>query len=166
VGRTWGWRRRWRRRWRRTAESVGPDPAEVAAALDLAALAVLGGSGLVEALEQVARHSPPRVAGDLRAVCAACRWGWSWDRAWRVVGPTWERGRRAFVLAELAGASPARPLRAAADDVRRDHAQRLEEGAARVGVRIVLPLGLAYLPAFVLLAVVPLVLALAVDVWG
>jgi pilus assembly protein TadC len=36
----------------------------------------------------------------------------------------------------------------------------VEVAAARLGVRLVVPLGLAYLPAFVLTTVVPVVLAL------
>ncbi len=139
--------------------------ADVAAALELLAVAVSGGSGLVQALELLAGHSPPCVRRDLVAVAAGVRWGWPWDRAWRAVGPEWEPARRAFVVAEAAGAPPAYPLAAAARDLRREQLRQLDERAARLGVRLVLPLGVAFLPAFVLVAVVPLVLALAVDAW-
>ena len=42
--------------------------------------------------------------------------------------------------------------------------QRLEVATATLGVRIVLPLGLLFLPAFLLTTVVPIVLALARQV--
>jgi pilus assembly protein TadC len=52
----------------------------------------------------------------------------------------------------------------AAADVRAAWRERVELAAARLGVRLVLPLGLAVLPGFVLLAVVPIVLGLAASV--
>jgi pilus assembly protein TadC len=49
---------------------------------------------------------------------------------------------------------------AAADQERRREGAAARVAAARLGVQVVLPTGLCLLPAFVLLAVVPLVLAL------
>ncbi len=71
-----------------------------------------------------------------------------------------------MALADAAGVAPSVALRRAAADVRADQVQALELAAARVGVAIVLPLGLAFLPAFVLLTVIPLVVSLAGEVWG
>ncbi|HEX2706134.1 MAG TPA: hypothetical protein VHM65_10275 [Candidatus Lustribacter sp.] len=45
--------------------------------------------------------------------------------------------------------------------MRADDTARADEAAARLGVRLVLPLGLAFLPAFGLTTVVPIVVALA-----
>jgi pilus assembly protein TadC len=56
---------------------------------------------------------------------------------------------------------PAGLLRDAAADLRRDALAQVEVATARLSVRLVLPLGLAFLPAFVLTTVVPVVLALA-----
>jgi hypothetical protein len=52
-------------------------------------------------------------------------------------------------------------LLAAAEDLRRESLEQVELAAARVGVRLVAPLGLVLLPAFCLTTVVPLVVALA-----
>jgi hypothetical protein len=57
-----------------------------------------------------------------------------------------------------------RPLARAAGEVRRAERQRLDVATATLGVRIVLPPGLVFLPAFVLTTVVPIVLALAHQV--
>jgi pilus assembly protein TadC len=67
-------------------------------------------------------------------------------------------------MAAAAGVPPAEVLVRAAAEVRRAEQQRLELATATLGVRIVLPLGLAFLPAFVLTTVVPIVLALANQV--
>jgi len=135
-------------------------------ALELLALALSAGAGLAESVEIVAERSPPAVRGDLLTVVSAVRWGWTWAQAWNLVDPCWAGARRAVVLAEAAGVAPGAPLARTAADLRAEHGIRLELAAARLGVRIVLPLGLAYLPAFVVLTVVPLVIALSAAVWA
>ena len=79
-------------------------------------------------------------------------------RAWAEAGAQWEAARRALELAAVAGVAPAQALRQAAADLRRDRVSDVELATARLGVRLVLPLGLAFLPAFVLTSVLPLVL--------
>jgi pilus assembly protein TadC len=67
-------------------------------------------------------------------------------------------------MAATAGVPPADALVSAAEEVRRGERQRLEVATATLGVRIVLPLGLVFLPAFILTTVLPIVLALARQV--
>jgi tight adherence protein B len=64
------------------------------------------------------------------------------------------------VLAESAGADLARVLRSAARDGRRGRARQAEVLAAQLAVRLVLPTGLALLPAFVVLGIIPTVMSL------
>ncbi|WP_083881934.1 MULTISPECIES: type II secretion system F family protein [unclassified Curtobacterium] len=70
-----------------------------------------------------------------------------------------ERARLAevLVLARRAGVPAAALLRAAAEDVRDDAAGAALAAAERLAVRLVLPLGVCVLPAFVLVGVVPVV---------
>src|SRR5690625_701142 len=62
--------------------------------------------------------------------------------------------------AESSGADLAQVLRSAARDTRRSRARQAEERAAHLGVRLVLPTGVALLPAFVVLGIVPTVMSL------
>ncbi|MFC7456607.1 type II secretion system F family protein [Brachybacterium sp. GCM10030267] len=64
------------------------------------------------------------------------------------------------VLAETAGADLAHVLRSAARDARRGRARHAEVRAAQLAVRLVLPTGLALLPAFVVLGIIPTVMSL------
>ncbi|MGO1388773.1 type II secretion system F family protein [Brachybacterium alimentarium] len=64
------------------------------------------------------------------------------------------------VLAESAGADLARVLRSAARDARRGRARDAEVRAAQLAVRLVLPTGVALLPAFVVLGIIPTVISL------
>jgi tight adherence protein B len=95
---------------------------------------------------------------------ARLRAGLPADRAWLDPPAELERLARALVLAELSGAPAADVVSRAARDARTAARERVELGAARLGVRLVLPLGLAVLPGFVLLAVAPIVLGLAASV--
>ena len=100
----------------------------------------------------------------LRTVAAAGRWGVEDAAAWASVPAAWQPAARALRMAATAGVPPADALAGAADEVRRSEQQRLEVATATLGVRLVLPLGLIFLPAFILTTVVPIVLALAQQV--
>jgi len=68
-----------------------------------------------------------------------------------------EQLREVLGLAQRAGVPAAALLRAAAEDVRDDAAAAGLEAAERLAVRLVLPLGVCVLPAFVLVGVVPVI---------
>jgi pilus assembly protein TadC len=138
--------------------------AEVAGVIELLALTLRGGVGLVEAMEAVAARVGGPLGMHLQMVAAAGRWGVEDATAWASVPSAWEPAARALRMAATAGVPPADALVRAAEEVRRGEQQRLEMATATMGVRLVLPLGLAFLPAFVLTTVVPIVLALAQQV--
>ena len=71
-----------------------------------------------------------------------------------------ERVLEAVELSESSGLPPAALLRARADDLRRERDAAHGRAVNRLGVLLVLPMGLCLLPAFVLLGVVPVVLDL------
>lgn len=157
-------------RWGTSSQRHGIPPSPgapaIADALELMALVLGAGGGLIDAVESVAQTSRGAVREHLAIVAAAVRWGMPWQVAWDAVGAGWAPARRAMALADAAGVAPSAALRGAAADLRAAQLEQLELAAARLGVTIVLPLGLAFLPAFVLLTVVPLVVALAGEVWA
>jgi len=138
--------------------------ADVAGVIDLLALTLRGGVGLVEAMEAVAARVGGLLGLHLQTVAAARRWGVEDATAWASVPSAWQPAARALRMAATAGVPPADVLARAAQEVRRAEQQRLEVATATLGIRIVLPLGLAFLPAFVLTTVVPIILALANQV--
>ena len=136
-------------------------PEQVAPTLALIALAYRSGLPTWEVLEAVSDGVPEGPANDLRQVATALRWGADDAEAWGSVGPAWAPAARAVAVAHLAGVPPGPLLLAASDDAREAELERIDIAAARVGVRLVAPLGLVLLPAFCLTTVVPLVIALA-----
>ncbi|WP_420362490.1 hypothetical protein AABM26_12855 [Curtobacterium aetherium] len=113
----------------------------------------------------------PEVPGLLLDVWAvAVSGGGAWTDAASTVeavfpGRHWPAEDRArltetLALAERAGVPAAALLRACAVDSRADAAAEDVARAERLGVRLVVPLGVCVLPAFVLVGVVPVVLAI------
>lgn len=143
-----------------TATSPGSPVPE---ALDLLGLALQGGGSLAEAVRTVALVLPGPSGEGLARVAEALRRGRDTEAAWVEAGPEWEPARRCLELARVAGVAPGHALRQTAADLRATMVADVEVGTARLGVRMVLPLGLAFLPAFVLTTVLPLVLALTRD---
>lgn len=137
---------------------------ELPEVLDHIALALRGGAGLQPALRQVASATPGDAGRELAAVAAAMAWGLDDDSAWANVPQRWQPAQRALVLAARGGVAPSELLSAAASDLRRDAVAQVELQTAQLSVQLVLPLGLAFLPAFVLTTVVPVVIALATSV--
>lgn len=139
---------------------------EIASCLELLALAMRSGCGIVEALDLVADQQDDICGTHLRTVAAAMRWGLTEEEAWGAVPSPWAPAAHALALAAGAGVAPGALLMAAAADIRREEDHRLEAATATLGVQVVLPLGLVFLPAFVLTAVVPFVLSLGMNVMG
>ncbi|MGB3763636.1 MAG: type II secretion system F family protein [Ornithinimicrobium sp.] len=157
------WHLRRRQRDRRALRGELPTP-ELPEVLDHIALALRGGAGVQPALRQVASVTPGAAGHELAAVAAAMAWGLDDDAAWANAPRRWQPAQRALVLAARGGVPPSDLLIAAASDLRRDAVARVELQTAQLAVRLVLPLGLAFLPAFVLTTVVPVVIALATSV--
>jgi len=157
----------WRWAGRRRVQGVDagwrePETA-VADAMEHLALALSGGVGVQAALREVSHATGGAGGRELAAVSTALAAGADDDAAWARVPARWDPARRALGLASYAGVAPADLLRGAAADLRRDALARVEVETAKLSVRLVLPLGLAFLPAFVLLTVVPVVTAVATS---
>ncbi|MCM3556410.1 type II secretion system F family protein [Janibacter melonis] len=141
-------------------DAPSPLLSQVADATDLLALSLVAGRGITEALDAVADVSDPAVALDLRRVGAALRWGREMRAAWSYASPGWGPVATALVVSSECGAPASEVLAGAAARIREGEARRLEAAAARAGVLLVVPLGLFFLPAFVAMAVVPMLLVL------
>jgi Flp pilus assembly protein TadB len=148
-------------RWalRRSAAAPAEDPRSVAFGVDLVAAALAAGAPLPDALDAAAEGSPAQGAAFRRAA-AALRLGA--DAAAAMGGePALLRPARAIARAGAHGSAVSASLGRLAEQLRSEAAAAAAERARRAGVHVVAPLALCFLPAFVLVAVVPVVLGLA-----
>ena len=140
--------------------------AELPLVLDLLASCLAGGAPLPEAARAVAHAVPGPAGRRLGAVAAALAVGSSPPQAWRALAAGRDDdplapAARALARAADGGAPVAAAVSRLAGDARAEARSRGEQAARRVGVLAVAPLGLCFLPAFVLLGVVPVVVGLA-----
>jgi pilus assembly protein TadC len=135
------------------------DPTALPAALDLLAACLSAGATLDHALASVADAfggATGQLLGETGRLAAL---GAPPEQAWaaELDDPHWAPVGRAIVRAHYSGAALTEVLAKVADDRRRALRADAEVAAARASVRAVLPLGLCFLPAFVLVGVVPVV---------
>lgn len=135
-------------------------------ACDLLAACLEAGVPPGAAIAAVGEASPPPLGEALSRVAALYRFGTEPARAWDGTPSTLDGLARAFVRAGGSGSSVVPSLRALAADVRDSSRARTEAAVRRAGVWVLAPLGACFLPAFLCLGVVPLVLGIARDVFG
>jgi pilus assembly protein TadC len=139
---------------------------ELPGACDLLAVALSAGLPVGEALSAVGVAVPPPLGAELRRVAALYRLGAEPRRAWSEVPEELAGLGRTLVRAGESGSAVGSALRALAAESRSAARAATETAVHRAGVWVLAPLGLCFLPAFVCLGVVPLVLGIADEVFG
>ncbi|WP_146192039.1 hypothetical protein [Bifidobacterium catulorum] len=145
--------------------------------LELVAVAVRQGSSIPRALAVIGETllddgvtvEPDDDALGIRlvAVANALNRGADWDNAWGVVPPDSRHRRSLDAIRETLapswkhGVSPLMRIETAIEQIDRDERRSIEEDAARLSVRVLVPMGLCFLPAFVLIGVIPSIVSFA-----
>lgn len=139
--------------------------AAVAPSADLLAACLVAGAPAEDSLSTVAAALEGPLAEDLTRVALALRAGAEMSDAWALA----QHGAlapvaRAFVRATRTGAPVAASVSAAADEQRRVRRWEAEAAARKAGVLAVGPLVVCFLPAFILVGVLPIVIGTATQV--
>jgi Flp pilus assembly protein TadB len=138
------------------------DPDEVPLVADLVAGCLASGAAMPDALDAAVSAA----GGELRSACAAVsralRSGATADEAWQswLADPWLAPVARTAIRTARSGAATADDLRRISGRLRARRRARVQHRVRRASVWLVVPLGLCFLPAFVLVAVVPLVAGL------
>ena len=137
--------------------------------VELTATQLDAGLPLAEAVSILAHSTAGSGYPQLQRVAAALRLGLDWDTAWSS-GNRLPRAlldyRDALEFTATSGAASASVLRGQAEQVRRAQFRRAERAAEALSVRLVLPLGLCCLPAFMCWGVLPVLMSLLPKVFG
>lgn len=142
------------------------EAADLPLAADLLAAAMRAGAPVDRSVLAVAEALDGPLAGRLARVGRTLQLGGGQAEAWSALDgvPGAERLTAAALRSANSGAALAGALTRLADDLRADRATAAEASARRAGVLIVLPLGLCFLPAFILAGLVPVIVAVLGDV--
>ncbi|MEU7721787.1 type II secretion system F family protein [Streptomyces tibetensis] len=164
-------------RWRSSRETAGADPgapdlAEAARQLplaaDLLAACIAAGAGPVIAAQAVGEALGGPVGDALGRGAAEVRLGGEPGSAWRRLGalPGAEGLARLLERADVSGLPAAVPVARLAAEARADWGRAATARARRAGVMVSAPVGLCFLPAFIAVGVLPVVIGLAGGVLG
>ncbi|MBD0323907.1 MAG: type II secretion system F family protein [Aldersonia sp.] len=155
------------------AESAPPpaprdDPMAVATAFDLLAGCLRAGLPMAAGAAAVSHSAPAPLNESLRRAADLLVLGADPEMAWRDAAddPATESLARMARRSARSGASLARAMDELAEQQRRSEEDAAAARAERAGVLISGPLGLCFLPAFVCLGIVPVVIGLAGRVLG
>lgn len=135
-------------------------------ALDLLGCVLRAGQPPSSAAAAVAAAVGGPVGVALNAVARACALGASADRAWEPLGRLAGGAATARSMARAArsGSALAEELGRTAEALRDAGSAAAEGRVHRVGVLVVLPLGLCFLPAFICVGVLPVIIGVAGSV--
>lgn len=138
-------------------------PLELAATWDLLAACLRAGQPVPAALRAVTENAEGPEAEALRSAAGLLELGADPDEGWAPVlrCPATAEFARAARRAARSGTTLAEAAADLAQEIRAVASDRAEARAQRAGVLIAGPLGFCFLPAFVCLGVVPVVLGLA-----
>lgn len=144
----------------RTVEAPASD--EIPLAADLMAACLAAGSSLVDALSAALAATGPWLSARGEPVVAALRSGANAAEAWSDwLSDDWLAPvARTCVRTAGSGAATAAELTRVAARMRAARRTQSHQRVARAAVWVVLPLGVCFLPAFVVVGVVPLVISL------
>ncbi|MFY1618904.1 type II secretion system F family protein [Micromonospora sp. WMMD736] len=142
------------------------EAADLPLAADLLAAAMRAGAPVDRSVLAVADALDGPLATRLARVGRTLLLGGGPAEAWSALDgvPGADRMAAAAFRSANSGAALAGALTRLADDLRADRATAAEASARRAGVLIVLPLGLCFLPAFILAGLVPVIVAVLGDV--
>lgn len=150
----------------RSTEQAAQDRVRAELAMIAGLLSALLSSGAT--VPAAVRSAADAVRGPARTplakVAAAIELGADPDEAWSAGSPALEPVAQALRRSAMTGAPAAALLDVVAQDAAREQRARADAAARKVGVRAVLPLAACFLPAFLLVGVVPVIASVALSV--
>ncbi|GGQ70452.1 type II secretion system F family protein [Couchioplanes azureus] len=140
--------------------------ADLPLAADLVAAALRAGAPVDHAVSAVAEALAGPLGERLARVGRSLRLGADPPEAWAHLAdvPGAPRMIAAAIRSSTSGGALAGALTRLADDLRADRVTAAEAAARRAGTLIVLPLGLCFLPAFLLAGLAPVIIAVLGDI--
>lgn len=145
-----------------------PDPSQLPLCADLLAACLAAGAGPGEAAEAVGRCLDGPLGGALIRVAAELRLGAEPAECWERFGrqPGAHPMGRCLSRASSTGSAPVAEMSRLAADYRAGYGRSAVARARKAAVLATAPLGVCFLPAFLLLGVAPVVMGLAGTVLG
>ena len=125
---------------------------------EMLSVAIRQGASIPRALIAVGDIAAGDFGAGLRSAGEQLNRGIPWNDAWPDDGDL-AVVRDAFASSWHSGASPVERLETAVEQLDWDERSQIEQAAAKLSVRLLLPTGLCFLPAFVAVGIIPSVMS-------
>ncbi|MDY5584412.1 MAG: type II secretion system F family protein [Arcanobacterium sp.] len=149
------------------------DDVEISVVLDLVAASLKSGAAIPRTIENLAQalridsevncssevNYPQEISFRLAEVSRHLLLGSSWEEAWQECPNRFSRLSTALKPAWNDGAAPVPLLVRSAQNLRLTRQRRAREAAAKLSAKLVLPLATCFLPAFLLVGVLPVIVS-------
>ncbi|KAA8820963.1 type II secretion system F family protein [Bifidobacterium vespertilionis] len=140
--------------------------------LEMLAVSIRQGASIPRALDAVGTAWGGECGGLMIRTAAALHRGAGWPNAWALACGDERFGPLMMLVADTLepswrhGSSPLPHIEAAAEQIDKDSRRRIEEAAAKLGVRMLVPTGLCFLPSFILIGIVPAIASFGFELFG
>lgn len=142
-------------------------PVDSAMSIDLACAVISAGASVPSALISLDKAlAEEKEETGLGRVAHLLLMGARWDEAWEGVQERFTPLRDSLAPAWLSGAAPLPLLERSAESIRQSRARTAREAASELGAKLVLPLGLCFLPAFIFFGVVPVIFSTGLSLFS
>ena len=139
-------------------------PLDGAILADLMCAALSGGASIPSAM--IALDSAVGIGSGLAIAAQILLLGGQWEEAWEHVDERMRHIGDALTPAWTDGASPVPLLTHSAASIRERRNRHARLAAVKLGEKVVLPLVICFLPAFVVLGVVPVIAAVGIEIFS
>ena len=129
--------------------------------LELFSALLASGAAIPSALITIGQASSGGEGTELCVIGKSLQLGSTWNEAWREAPERYNTLERTLVHAWEFGAPVSQALRSARVAEEKEQESLALERAEKLGVQLALPLGLCFLPSFIVLAVVPIIAVMA-----
>ena len=136
--------------------------------LHMVVVAIRQGSSIPSVLHTIGEILGGPLGEGMVSVARRLCQGSSWEQAWSGVADDSSREGSARIMESLRqalggswrhGQSPIGALEASIDRIQAEQKSSIEQEAARLSIRLLLPTGLCFLPAFILIGVIPAIVS-------
>lgn len=142
-------------------------PVDSAMSIDLACAVIAAGASVPSALTSLGKAlAEEDEESGLERVAHLLLMGAQWDEAWEGSQERFKPLQDSLAPAWLSGAAPIPLLERSAASIRQARARTAREAASELSAKLVVPLGLCFLPAFVLFGVVPVVFSTGLSLFS
>jgi pilus assembly protein TadC len=133
--------------------------------LELILSALNSGVSIPRCLEIIGQKMNNSTGRELKTVSKKLKLGDTWTSSWKSVSPSLQSIGSALEDAWQSGTSPTTFIKLKIDQLQKDKLYKAKTAGEQLSVKIVLPLGACFLPSFIFIGIIPVIMSLIINLF-